>query len=146
MSIIFNKAEKEKIKKINESSQAYWLLYPLPMTSPATLCLCWRQLGTTCFPPLTFRSSYFLWHVLVLPQVFVLPFTHWQPDFLRPCGTMLSVSIVSTSEDPIFFPLTTFASPLSTLWMSVPCSPFQPKMTTSLHYNLSFRFVCLFVF
>lgn len=145
MSIIFNKAGKEKIKKINESSQAYCLLSPFPMTSPAILCLCWRQLGTTCFPPLTLRSSYFLWHVLVLPQLFILPYTHWQPDILRPCGTMLSVNTVSTSDDPIFFPVTTFAFPLATLWMSILFSPFQPKMAPSLHYNLSFRLFC-FVF
>ena len=134
MSIIFNKAGKEKIKKINESSQACCLLSPFPMTSPATLCLCWRQLGTTCFPP--------LWHVLVLPQVFILPYTHWQPDILRPCGTTLSVNTVSTSDDPIFFPVTTFASPLATLWMSILFSPFQPKMAPSLHYNHSFRLFC----
>ena len=59
---------------------------------------------------------------------------------------MLSVSTVSTSEDPIFFPLTTFASPLATLWMSVPFSPFQPKMAPSLHYNLSFRLFWVFFF
>lgn len=72
MSIIFNKAGREKIKKINESSQAYCLLSPLPMTSPAALCLCWRQLGTTCFPPLTLR--------LLLPVTGIGPSTSIYPS------------------------------------------------------------------
>lgn len=145
MSIIFkNKAEKEKIKKIVEAPRPTdsFILYPWPAQQHCVFAEDrnhWHhphiQIWVLhCDMYWSFHKC-LSFHSLIGNQTF--------SGLVVPC---CPVSIILYLRGPYLFPLTTFASPLSTLWMSVPCSPFQPKMTTSLHCNLSFRFVCLFCF